>query len=117
MKISFAVMKVMAFAMLVDQQMAVRLNDEVSSINQNNDVQVFAQDEEMTLAQSSAPANVVVIDQSRSAFGGGNLAGPHIMDSISKALARSFGSNPSAGPAPEGGAAQVDTAPLPMQTA
>ena len=50
---------------------------------------------------------MVVIDQSRSAFGGGNLAGPHIMDSVSKALARSFGQNPSAGPAPAG-AAQLD---------
>ena len=58
--------------------------------------------DEQTLAQQGGPANVVVIDQSRSAFGGGNLAGPHIMDSVSKALARSFGSNPSAGPAPAG---------------
>ena len=51
---------------------------------------------------------MVVIDQSRSAFGGGNLAGPHIMDSVTKALARSFGQNPTAGPAPAAGAAQVD---------
>ena len=72
--------------------------------------------QENELAQIEAPANVVVIDQSRSAFGGGNLAGPHIMDSITKALARSFGSNPSAGPSPEG-AAQVDSEPLPTQTA
>lgn len=47
--------------------------------------------------------NVVVIDQSRSAFGGGNLAGPHIMDSISKSLGRTFGANPTSGPAPGNG--------------
>ena len=37
------------------------------------------------------------------------------MDSITKALARSFGSNPSAGPAP-GGAAQVDSEVLADQS-
>mmetsp|Transcript_3722 Transcript_3722/g.4264 ORF Transcript_3722/g.4264 Transcript_3722/m.4264 type:complete len:106 (+) Transcript_3722:24-341(+) len=92
MRISFAVMALSAA--IIENAYGVPLDN----------MNYYAPGELAQIAQEeggkAGQANVVVIDQSRSAFGGGNLAGPHIMNSVSNALARAFGSNPSAGPAP-----------------